>query len=217
MPIKISVNVLAKFMTSSETTRRNLLRDCKFPFNKNGTKKPQIVRYSEARATIRDFHESGNNAAVIVSAIEKLINKREQNPQKNADRINDNIRVLEAYLTDYSGEKFTVLETPKPSYIHGEVVVTTTPDLYVADGGKNKLIKFDFSEKKPNEEAVQILLKVMHEAAAGAELPVHPADVVYLDIARKMQYTGKKLNKQLKKNIDAACETIEDIWPKLKQ
>ena len=43
------------------------------------------------------------------------------------------------------------------------------------------------------------------------------ANVVYLDITRKTQYNGKKLNKQLKKNIDAACETIADIWPKLKQ
>lgn len=217
MAIKISVKGLARFMTSSEATRRSLLRDFKFPFNKDGSKKPQIVWYSEARAVIRDYHEGGNNAATIVTAIEKLIAKRVQNPAKNAARIKDNIRALETYLKHFSDRKFLILETPKPTYTHGEVTVNTSPDLYVDESGKKKLIKLDFSEKKPNEDAVEIQLKVMHEAASMARLPVQPADVVYLDITRQTQYNGKKLNKKLKKNIDAACETIEDIWPKLKQ
>lgn len=217
MPIPISVNGLAKFMTSSESTRRRILRDYKFPFNKDGSKKPQIVRYSEARAVIRDYHESGNNAATIVTAIEKLMEKRQKNPDKDASRINDNIRALETYLKYFSHRAFQVLPTPKPTYIHGEVVVSASPDLYVDEGGKKKLIKLDFSEKKPDEQTVEILLKVMHEAAFMSKVPVFPADVIYLDVARQAQHNGKKLNKQLKKNIDAACETIQDIWPKLTQ
>jgi hypothetical protein len=57
----------------------------------------------------------------------------------------------------------------------------------------------------------------MHEAAMVEELGVKPADVIYLDVSRQQQFTGKKLNKQLKRDIDAACETIEDIWPRVKQ
>jgi hypothetical protein len=68
MPIRLSVNGLAKFMTSSDSARRTLLKDFKFPFNKDGSKKPQIVRYSEARATIRGYYEAHNNASVIVTA-----------------------------------------------------------------------------------------------------------------------------------------------------
>jgi hypothetical protein len=60
-------------------------------------------------------------------------------------------------------------------------------------------------------------LKVVHEAASGEELGVRPADVIYLDVSRQRQFNGKKLNKQLKRDIDAACETIADIWPKVKQ
>jgi len=217
MTIPISVNGLAKFMTSSEATRRRLLRDYKFPFNKDGSKKPQIVRYSEARAAIRDYHESGNNAATIVTAIEKLIAKKQKNPDKDAARINDNIRALQTYLEHFSNRKFTVLETPKPKYVHGEVAVSAFPDLYVDEEGSKKLIKLDFSETKPDEELVEIMLKVMHEAAYASNLPVLAGNVIYLDITRKTQHNGKKLNKQLKKNIDAACETIADIWPKLKQ
>src|ERR1017187_2383566 len=217
MPIRLSVNGLAKFMTSSDSARRTLLKDFKFPFNKDGSKKPQIVRYSEARAAIRDYHEAHNNASVIVTAIEKLIKKREQNPEKDAARINDNVRALETYLKHFSNRNFVILDTPKPSYVHGEVTVTAGPDLFVEEKGKKKLIKLDFSEKKPNEETVQIMLKVMHEAAMVGGIAVAPADVIYLDITRQTQFTGKKLNKLLKKNIDAACTTIADIWPKLTQ
>jgi hypothetical protein len=109
------------------------------------------------------------------------------------------------------------LETPKPKYAHGEVLVSAYPDLYVDEEGTKKLIKLDFSEKRPDEQAVEIVLKVMHEAAYAAKLPLLAANVIYLDITRKTQYTGKKLNKQLKKNIDAASETIAHIWPRIKQ
>jgi hypothetical protein len=217
MAISISVNGLAKFMTASEATRRRLLKDFKFPFNKDGSKKPQIVRYSEARAAIRDYHESGNDASTIVTAIEKLMKKKQEEPLKDDSRINDNIRALETYLKHFSNRQFQILQTPKPRYVHGEVVVSTSPDLYVDENGTKKLIKLDFSEKKPNEQAIDILLKVMYEAAFEAKMGVLPSNVVYLDISRQAQYNGKKLNKQLKKNIDAACETIADIWPKLKQ
>lgn len=217
MTIPISVNGLAKFMTSSEATRRRILKDFKFPFNRDGSRKPQIVRYSETRAAIRDYHESGNNAGTIVTAIEKLIAKKQKNPDKDAARIDDNIRALKTYLEHFSNRKFVVLETPKPKYVHGEVYVSAYPDLYVDEEGTKKIIKMDFSEKKPNEDAVEIILKVMHEAAYAANLSLMAANVIYLDITRKTQYNGKKLNKQLKKNIDAACETIADIWPKLKQ
>lgn len=111
-------------MTSSEATRRRILRDFKFPFNKDGSQKPQIVRYSEARAAIRDYHESGNNAGTIVTAIEKLIAKKQKDPEKDAARIDDNIRALQTYLEHFSNRKFTVLETPKPKYAHGEVLVS---------------------------------------------------------------------------------------------
>ena len=110
-----------------------------------------------------------------------------------------------------------MLDTPKPVYSHGEVTITAVPDLFVDEHGKKKLIKLDFSAHKPNEEAVQIMLRLMHDAAMAAGLPVAPADVIYLDIARQAQHNGKKLNKQLKKNIDAACETIQAVWPTIKQ
>jgi ElaB/YqjD/DUF883 family membrane-anchored ribosome-binding protein len=217
MPIKISVAGLAKFMNATSFRQRRLLRDYKFPFNKDGTRKPQIVRYSEARATIQKYHQSDNDVTVLLDAVEALKKKAADHPEKDQSRLQDNIRAIRTYMKYFQRNEFTVLANPRPKYVHGDVYVSATPDLYVEDNGAKKLIKLDFSATAPNDEVISIILKVMHEAAMVEELGVKPADVIYLDVSRQQQFTGKKLNKQLKRDIDAACETIEDIWPRVKQ
>jgi hypothetical protein len=217
MPIKISVAGLAEFMNATSSRQRRLLRDYKFPYTMDGKRKPQIVRYSEARAAIQKYHVSGNDVAVLLEAVEALKKKSAANPDKDQSRFSDNIRAIEAYMKYFQNNEFNVLENPRPRYVHGNVQVSTTPDLYVEEDGARKLIKLDFNAKAPKEEAVNIILKVMHEAAMVQELGVKPSDVIYLDVSRQQQFTGKKLNKRLKQDIDAACETIEDIWPRVKQ
>ena len=177
----------------------------------------QIVRYSEARATIQKYHQSENDVTVLLDAVEALKKKAADHPEKDQSRIQDNIRAIRTYMKYFQRNDFTVLANPRPKYVHGDVYVSTTPDLYVEENGVRKLIKLDFSATAPKDEIVSIVLKVMHEAAMIDELGVTPSNVIYLDVSRQRQFTGKKLNKQLKRDIDAACETIEDIWPRVKQ
>jgi hypothetical protein len=217
MAIQISVSGLAKFMRGMPAAQRTLLRNFKFPFDANGNKRPQIVRYSEARAAIRKYHESGNRVTILLEAIENLLKKEIEHPEKDASRIHDNVRAVKTYMSHFSKNNFTILENPNPKYLHDEVVVTATPDLYVEENGKRKLIKLDFNVHKPDQETVEIILKVMHEASAISKLGVQPRDVVYLDVSRQAQFVGTKMNKRLLRDIDAACETIADIWPKIKQ
>ena len=120
-------------------------------------------------------------------------------------------------MKHFSKSPFEVLETPHPKYEHAGIQVSTTPDLYVDEDGERKLIKLDFNQQKPDTEIVDIVLKVTHEAGMTAGLPVKPKNVIYLDVSRQVQYTGAALNKRLKKDIDAACETIADMWPSIKQ
>jgi hypothetical protein len=117
----------------------------------------------------------------------------------------------------YSRTALSILKTPRPLYTSGGVEVSATPDLYVEDRGVRRLIKLDFNQQKPKERAVEIILKVMHEAASSQQLGITPKDVVYLDVSRQAQYTGARLNKSLKKEIDAALATIQDMWPGIKQ
>ena len=71
MPIRISVLGLAQFMNATSFRQRRLLRDYNFSFNKDGTRKPQIVRYSEARAAIQKYHQSDNDVTVLLNAVRR--------------------------------------------------------------------------------------------------------------------------------------------------
>jgi hypothetical protein len=215
--MRISVKLLADFMTASPARQRTIIRDAKYPQLKNGKKRPQIVRYSEARAAIRDYHEANNDVSVLLAAIERLNRKKAAKAGENMSRIDDNIRALTLYMKYYSNTPFTILTTPKLIYRFEQVEVSAAPDLYVEEKGERKLIKIDLNQKKLREDAVDIIMKVMAEASAEIELGVKPKDVVYLDVTRQMQYTGKKLNKALKKNIDAALATVQDMWASIKQ
>ncbi len=215
--MRISVKVLADFMLASDARRRSIIRDSKFPKLKNGKPKPQIVRYSEARSAIRDYHESGNDIRVLITQIEKLTRKKAEHPEKNISRIDDNIRAIKAYMGHFSKSELAVLTTPRPVYRFGQIEVSATPDLYVEETGIKKLIKLDFNHQKSKEGAIEIILKVMYEAASNHQLGVKPRDVVYLDVLRQTHHTGAKLNKRLKKDVDAALETIQDMWANIKQ
>lgn len=214
---KISVKQLADFMLASSSRQRSIVRDAKYPKLRDGKPKPQIVRYSEARSAIREYHESGRDISVLLTAVEKLIKKKAEHPEKDGARIDDNIRAIKAYISHFQNNNFTILNTPRPVYIFDQMLVSATPDLYVEESGIRKLIKLDFSERKPNGDAIAILLKVMFEAASREELAVKPKDVVYLDVSRREQHIGAKLNKKLKKDIDAALATIQDMWANIRQ
>jgi hypothetical protein len=215
--MKISVKILAEFMLAGSSRQRTLIRNAKFPRLQDGKTKPQIVRYSEARSSIRDFHESGNELKILLNAVERLAKKLVEYPEKDAARLNDNIRAIKAYAAQFSKRQFKVLTTPRPVYTLGGVEVSATPDLYVEENGTRKLIKLDFNQEKPKEGAIPIILKVMHEASTIQGLSVKPKDVLYLDVSRQQTTSGEKLNKKLKKEIDAALATIQDMWANLKQ
>jgi hypothetical protein len=215
--MKISVKVLADFMLAGPSRQRTLVRNAKFPKLKDGRTKPQIVRYSEARASIRDFHESGNDLKVLLTAVERLTKKRIEYPEKDESRINDNIRAIKAYAEQFSKREFIVLPTPKPVYTFGGMEVSATPDLYVEEKSVKKLIKLDFNQEKSKDGTVEIILKVMHEASLVSSLGVKTKDVLYLDVSRRTNHSGEKLNKKLKKEIGAALATIQDMWNNIKQ
>jgi hypothetical protein len=213
---QLSVTSFAKFMNASASRQRAILRDSKFPRLKDGKKKPQIVRYSEARAAIRHYHESGNDINVLLTAVGRLTKKLGDESARDKSRIQDNIRAIQTYMKHFYKNPFVILNMPHPKYEHTSVSVSVTPDLYVEESGERKLIKLDFNQQPPDKEFIDIVLKVTHEAASREELGVTAKNVVYLDVSRQTQYSGAKLNKRLKKEIDATCETIADMWPNIK-
>jgi hypothetical protein len=60
------------------------------------------------------------------------------------------------------------------------------------------------------------VLQVTYAAAQAAKLPVLPKDVIYVEVEHGAQHIGVTKRARLQRDIEAACQTIEDLWPNLK-
>jgi hypothetical protein len=211
--IKISVKGLAKFMTSGSVGQRNVLRNFKFPDPEGGV---QAVYYSEARLTIKEFHESGNNPSSIVSEVKKLTEKAYQANPKSRIRIEHNIRALRQYLKIFGGLPFKVVPSPKLALVQGDVSIGATPDFCAKHKGTKKLVKLDLGTKPADPKVVKIILQVIYEAAKGGIPNLEPRDVLYLDVPGEKIHKTAKTKSRLTKEIQAACQNIEALWPSIR-
>ena len=211
--IAITVKGLAKFMTQRFATRRKTLRDFKFPKPEGAV---QAAYYAEARRAIRDYHSGGNNPSVLVKTVNHLRIKAYQAQGQAVTRLDHNIRALESYLRHFSHRRFSVLSPPRLKYIYSNVAVSALPDLHVQEKGHQKVIKLELGTVTPDPQMINIILQVMYEAARSAGLSIRPQDVIYLDASRATQHKGAKIRTRLKRDIEAACESIEALWPSIK-
>jgi hypothetical protein len=210
--IRITAKGLAKYMTSGDARKRKILRDYKFPDPEGAV---QSKYYAEARRVIEQYHGGGNDASIIVSAVDELNTKAAREFDRKRDRLRNNIRALESYLSNFGKKKLTILPTPDVKFTHGQVLVSAYPDLYVKDGDRHKIIKLDLGKDHPKPEMIKIVLQVMYAAAQAANLPVLPKDIIYVEVEHGTQHSGVKKRARLQRDIEAACQTIEDVWPKL--
>lgn len=212
--IKLTVKGLAKYMTSSPATQRKTLRDYKFPDPEGAV---QAKYYAEARRAIEQFHSAGNDPAVAAMAVDQLRLKATRETGKKRDRIENNIRALEDYLRNFGKTTLEVLSTPELKYSRGQIVVSCFPDLYVKDGNAHKIIKLDFSKQLLKPEAIRVVLQVTFAAAQAAKLSIKPQDVIYVDVVRGARHRGARVRARLMRDVEATCQTIEDIWPNIQR
>jgi len=210
--IRLTAKGLAKYMTSGAASQRKILRDYKFPDPEGAV---QAKYYAEARRIIEQYHSTGNDASVIAGAVDQLRTRAAREGGKKEDRLRNNIRALESYLRNFGKRQLTVLPTPDLKYGHGQVLVSAHPDLYVKDGERHKVIKLDLAKESQKSQSIKIILRLMFETSRREALPIGPKDVIYIEVEHGTQHSGAKKGARLMRDIDAACQTIEDIWPKL--
>ncbi|MCY4306165.1 MAG: hypothetical protein OXC62_15525 [Aestuariivita sp.] len=94
---RLSVNSLANYLVSSDTTRINILRQAKFPLMPN----PLGIRYQDARKAICTYLTDPTRNISHITKIENKLTQRAVNPHVTCFRQNDaklSIDVLRAIL-----------------------------------------------------------------------------------------------------------------------
>ncbi|MEW6554753.1 MAG: hypothetical protein AB1384_10760 [Actinomycetota bacterium] len=207
--IRINAKGLAKYMAASPSTQRRTLRDYKNPDDESRAK---IIYYKEARDYIRRFHQDNKDTDWLrqQASILKLVG--EQATGQTASRLKNNARALIQYAHYFGNKTYTLLgDLSLPMDIAG-VRVICTPDLYVSENDREKLIKLDFLVKEPDIMIPKVICQLLYEAAIATGIDIASSDAIYIDVPRGKMYKKARGGARIVRDIEATCQNIAAIW-----
>ncbi len=210
--IRISVKGLAKFMTGSHVKQRKILRDFKYPDPEGSA---QAIYYREAKDFIGSYLEKGLPADWLAQKGNLLRSLAQQGSSSTAARLRHNARAIADFQKHFGAEKYECLPKLRLAFTSGKVRVTASPDLHIRYRGQEKLLKFEFTAEEPGERSFRILAQGIFAAAEGANLQLKPSATWVLDVPRGARYEASRAKSAIGREIEAACQTIADIWQSL--
>lgn len=209
--ITIPLRCLAEYMTSGPAKQRTTLKEYKYP--QSDESQARIKYYQEARDSISIYHR-GKRAPIWLenkaAVLESLASIEKGNRQI---RLRHNARGVRAYEASFASKNFDILIIPKWYLIYSGVRIIVRPDLYVMEKGALKAIKLDFGVKEPKLEFIKIVSQCMLEAALSNGVALSGPSTLFLDVPRGNIHKAARIGSAMKKNIEAACMSIDAIWP----
>jgi len=206
--IRISLKGLAKFITSNPSQQRKILRDFKYPDPEGGV---QAVYYAEARDAIVKFHKNMKPKEWLEAQAQRLSEFAAQSDGRARARHRHNAVALYDYKENFGGRQYTVLQPPRIKLTYSGVIISATPDMYVEERGRQRLIKFEFNRNASDPRLAKIVTQAMYEAQAGEGIGLPSSAVLYLNI-HTGETTKAQTRSRLQQEIEDACQNIAALW-----
>lgn len=215
MQIRMSVRGLAKYIVGSPSQQRRVLQDYKYP---DGDE-PAAMRqyYQDATNAVRVFHRYGHDRAHLREQGQALAAKARDAQGGTATRLRNNARVVLQYEQGFGSRVFEMRPVAKMRLDFGDVQVALVPDLHVVERGKSKLIKLSFGSEEPNEVEVRVVVQCLYEAANRQMGEFSGNAVSLFDVPRATEHRGARAGARMLREIEAACDTIAGIWPRIQE
>jgi hypothetical protein len=210
--IKISLKGLAKFITATEQGKRKVLRDFKYPDPEGAV---QAIYYREARDLIEAHHRNRYPAVWLMERAAALNALAQTMTGQSVTRLRNNARALREYSTFWGGKSFDVLDELRLDLRYGVVRVSVVPDLHIRENESERVVKFDFASKEPDDRIPGIISQAMFEAVSTSGMRIPASGVLYVDVARRRAVRGARRGSRMAGEIRAACENIEAIWDRI--
>lgn len=211
--ITIPLRCLAEYMTSGHAKQRTTLREYKYP--QSAESQARIKYYQEARETISKYHRGKRPTIWLKDCAGFLDSLARHETGNRQTRIKHNARGLRAYEASFATRSFEILMVPKWYLTYVGVRIIVRPDLYVTEKGTVKAIKLDFNVKEPKPEFIKVVSQCMLEAAVANGVPLSGPTTLFMDVPRGKIYKAARVVSAMRKNIEAACMTIDAIWPSI--
>jgi hypothetical protein len=210
--IQIGLKGLAKYMIAAPAAQRKILIDHKFPHSEG---EAQAQYYRDARRLVRAHHTNGNPSGFLSLKAEEIRLLAQIHGGMSGVRLRHNSRALREYERCWGSKQFQMLANISLALHSHGVRISVFPDLHASENGVEKIIKFEFSPDDPKPQLLRIMSQIMFEAALEGGMQLQPAGVLILDVHRNRVHRGARLRTRLKRDIEAACETIANVWPAL--
>jgi hypothetical protein len=210
---KISLSGLADFMTSKPANQRKILRNYKYP--QEDEPRVKALYYREARDRIAAFHGGQKEATWLKDEAAAIVMLAASSQGMTRSRLYNNARAIRGYYANFSDRDYEILPEVKFVYESGDVTIRVVPDLHVREQGREKVIRFHFGAQEPDPEHIKVICQVLFEVALNNGLIQASRDALLLDVTRGDEYRGARMGARMLRDIEAACETISDIWERI--
>jgi hypothetical protein len=210
--IRIGLKGLAKYILATPANQRKILTDHKFPYPEG---EAQAQYYRDVRRLVKVYHQNNNRSGFLLAKAEELRSLAQIHGGASGLRLRHNVRALREYERCWGDKQFQVLGSISLAFHSHGVRISVFPDLHVSENGMEKIVKFEFSSDDPDPQLLKIMSQIMFEAAIEGGLLLQPAGVLILDVPRGNVHRVARVRSRIKRDIEAACETIANVWPAL--
>ena len=221
---KISARYLADFMAATETARRTIVRDCKYPAI------ARVVQHNEAKATISKFLRDGDDNTATLTDKANVLRNQMADSDFERDVLDHNADYIERFA-----EVFAKLELPAaeflppgkapPLELNGVRVSTDlrfrlrrlTRTNKVRVGGA--AFRYAKGKRLPPEVAhwqSSFMLGYLHQTGTEREAEPEAQLCITIDAAGGVCHSAPSDAVSRFNNMKAACATISEWWPNVK-
>jgi hypothetical protein len=220
----MSINKLAEYVVSKPARQMRLIKDQKFP-------KPFIsAHYKDAREAISLFIAGNMTNETILSNCFERLGSKPVNTSYQSRQADGNMRAIETFISimddlDLQGATPRLGEHAPPKLHMCGVDISVKPDIILSkmSRGRNLIggIKLHFPESNPlNEEAcnyVSAAMQLYCEQHLQDEGDPHPQYNFVIEIPTRTISTGVTSTAKRKKDLEAACEQIKQLWKSIQE
>jgi hypothetical protein len=216
---KISVNQLAKFLTSNSAKHRTIIKDLINPLAF------KVNYYEKAQSGIREFLlDQSANEEILIKAIECL-NAIVPQTEESASSRDNNIEALDSFLMTL--EKIQFIDSsnkitpnkPCPRVVIDDVEISVFPECIFTGQIKKKncigAIKLYFSKSERLDDAMGAYIGGVTKQFLTEQYPNYTVQdnlVQIIDVFGKTIYSAPKAFKRRMDEIKAACAEIKLWW-----
>lgn len=209
--IRLTVKGLAKYVAASPAMQRRILQEFKYPT----ADEPFAMRlyYREALDLLRTYIGNEYPREWLLKRVIELAMPGEHNSPAGNRRRRRNAEALLLCGQHFRSTPAELLPCPRVALSFYQVTISVVPDLVVRDRkGRLRVMKLQLGGTKLAEGSIKVVSQCLLEAALQHGLELSPASALYVDLPRNVTHSASKAGKRVLRDIEAACETISQIW-----